>query len=184
MASRAWWWVGGAALLLLAGGGAVAVRRAFMQSIEREEGRRDRAYKDTAGFWTIGVGHKVLASEMKKYVGEPVVIGGEWRGSVVISQAEIDRLLAQDTAIADAGIARYVKVPLNENQRDALRSFIFNVGVTRFAGSTLLRLLNAKDYAGAAAQFPRWNKEKKGDVYVVNAGLHQRRLREQSRFTA
>lgn len=181
---RAGWWIaGGLAALLLVGGGAVVVRRAFMQAIEREEGRRNRAYKDTAGRWTIGVGHKVLPGEMTKYVGAVVSIRGQPRGSIVISEAEIDRLFAQDTAIADAAINRIVKAPLTANQRDALRSFVFNVGQGNFQTSTMARLLNQKNYAAAALEFPRWNKETKPDGTVVeNAGLLARRLREQAIF--
>lgn len=181
---RAGWWIaGGLAALLLVGGGALAIRRALMKAIEREEGRMNRAYRDTAGHWTIGVGHKVLPSEMARYVGQVVMIGGQQRGSVVISEAEIDRLLTQDVAIADAGINRAVRVPLTENQRDALRSFVFNIGAGAFASSTMAKLLNAKDYAGAAAQFPRWSKERKPDGSLAeNAGLLARRLREQAIF--
>ena len=49
-------------------------------------------------------------------------------------------------------------MPLNQNQFDALVSFSYNLGLGSLQNSTLLRLLNQRDYAGAAAQFPRWNK--------------------------
>lgn len=153
-----------------------------MQALEREEGRKNRAYKDTAGLWTIGVGHKVLPSEMKKYVGEVVSIGGQPRGSIEISEAEIDRLLAQDTAIADAAIAKVVKAPLTEGMRDGLRSLVFNIGAGNFAKSTMAKLLNARNYTAAALEFPKWKYETVNGVKVESKALLARRMREQTIF--
>jgi lysozyme len=71
-----------------------------------------------------------------------------------------------------------VTVPLNQNQFDALVSFTENEGATSFEESTLLRLLNAGDYAGAAAQFDRWVYQK-GRVLP---GLVDRRQQEAALF--
>ena len=57
-----------------------------------------------------------------------------------------------------SAIASSSRVSLNENQFGALVSFTYNLGAGNLASSTLLRKLNAGDYAGAAAEFPRWNK--------------------------
>lgn len=81
---------------------------------------------------------------------------------------------------------RLVKVPLTQGQFDALVSFAYNVGLDDnqngkaegLGESTLLRKLNAKDYAGAVEQFLRWNKN---DGAVMH-GLTKRRTAEQSRF--
>jgi GH24 family phage-related lysozyme (muramidase) len=73
-----------------------------------------------------------------------------------------------------------VKVPMTQGQFDALVSLVFNIGRAQFATSTLLRLLNVGDKAGAAAQFPRWNKQ----GGVVLAGLTARRELERQRFLA
>ena len=48
------------------------------------------------------------------------------------------------------------KVPLNQNQYDALVSFTYNVGVGAYCGSTLVRKLNQGDYTGACNELRRW----------------------------
>lgn len=69
-------------------------------------------------------------------------------------------------------------VPLSQNQFDALVSLVYNIGETAFSNSTLLKKLNAKDYQGAADQFPRWNK---GGGQVLK-GLVRRRADERDLF--
>ncbi len=51
---------------------------------------------------------------------------------------------------------KYVKVPLNENEKIALTSLIYNIGPNAFIKSTLLKKLNAGDKKGAADEFDRW----------------------------
>jgi hypothetical protein len=69
-------------------------------------------------------------------------------------------------------------VPVTSNQFSALVSLAYNVGIGALRGSTLLRLLNARDYAGAANQFPRWNR---GGGRVL-PGLVKRRAAERDLF--
>lgn len=159
-----------------------ALAAAGLQLLQKFEGRENRAYKDSAGLWTIGVGHLVTDIELSRYVGNVVMIAGKPRGSIIISEAEIDRLAAQDAAIAEAQIRRLVTVPLTENQRHALVSFVFNLGGGALAGSTLLRKLNANDYNGAADEFPKWNKARVNGVLTEVKGLTARRLAEQVLF--
>ncbi len=71
-----------------------------------------------------------------------------------------------------------IEVPLEQYQVDALASFVYNIGVTSFAKSTMLRKLNAVDYDGAANEFPRWNR----DNGRVIPGLTNRRMDEQTVF--
>jgi GH24 family phage-related lysozyme (muramidase) len=76
-----------------------------------------------------------------------------------------------------------VKVPINNNQLDALTSFSFNVGEGSFGSSTLLKKLNAGDYEGAAAEFQRWNKgEDSRGRKVELPGLTRRRGAERDLF--
>ncbi|WP_019099941.1 lysozyme [Chromobacterium haemolyticum] len=126
------------------------------------EGLKLIAYKCPAGVWTIGYGHT-----------GPDVTPGQ-----VITQAQADALLARDLERFEAGVARLVKVPMTQNQFDALVCFSYNLGLGALQGSTLLRLLNAGDYAGAAAQFPRWNKAGGKEL----PGLTRRRSAEHALF--
>ena len=104
------------------------------------EGSRHKAYLDTKGIPTIGVGHTL-----------GVKMGDEWDNQRIFDAFKIDVQIAEDP------INNLVKVPLNQNQFDALVSFIFNVGVGAFTRSTLLKVLNLGNYKEAANQFDRWH---------------------------
>lgn len=114
--------------------------------IKREEGERLLAYPDSVGVWTIGVGHT------------GTVDGKDIAKGMTITPAQSTSLLLSDLAWAESAINGNVKVPLTQNQYDALCSFVFNVGRNAFTGSTLLKKLNVKDYAGAADQLLQWKR--------------------------
>jgi hypothetical protein len=97
---------------------------------------------------------------------------------MIINEAKAQEFFEQDTNWVEAAIAKLVKVPLNQNQYDALASLIFNIGEGAFSKSTLLRKLNAKDYEGAANEFVRWNKQ----AGKVLNGLVKRRAEEMAVF--
>lgn len=134
-------------------------------------------YLDPVGIWTIGWGHAIS-------VGGRFLRGQENRqaardlypGGITLEQAE--QLLRADLLDACRDVAAVVKVPLSDNQFAALVSFGFNCGCTNLAKSTLLRKLNQRDYAGAAAEFTRWNKS----GGKVLAGLTRRRAAEAQLF--
>lgn len=129
--------------------------------IRDHEGCVLTAYQDGGGVWTIGVGHTrgVKAGQ-------------------VITKAQADAFLADDIAPVETCINQSVAVSLNQNQFDALASFIFNVGETAFKKSTLLKKLNTGDYRGAADQFTRWVYD--NNVFVQ--GLYNRRVDEKALF--
>jgi GH24 family phage-related lysozyme (muramidase) len=131
------------------------------KAISEREGNKLKAYTDTKGIWTIGVGHTSAA-------GLPKVVPG-----LTITSAESDEILTRDLVSVENDINRLVKVPLTQNQFDALVSFVFNIGVTQFSKSTLLRKLNTKDYKGAADQFLVWVKQPE---------LKGRRVKERAQF--
>lgn len=130
--------------------------------IKKFEGCRLTAYRCPANILTIGYGH----------TGSDVVTGQK------ITQEQAEKLLKSDLLVHCNNVSRMVKVPLTQNQFDALVSFEFNVGYGNFASSTMLKLLNQKKYREAAAQFDRW-------VYAnrkVLAGLVKRRAAEKALF--
>lgn len=112
----------------------------------RREGFRTKAYKDSVGVWTIGVGHTSAA-------GEPRVTPG-----LVITRQEVDEILSRDLRQYEDAVSAAVRVPLTQGQFDALVSFCFNIGTGGFRKSTVVRRLNGGDYKGAAAAFMMWNK--------------------------
>ena len=133
--------------------------------IKEFEGLRLHAYQDSVGVWTIGWGHT----------------GDVKRGqSITIHQAEA--LLALDIGIAAAAVNRHVEAPLSQNMFDALVSFTFNLGERRLAESTLLKKLNLRDYAAAAAEFGKWVKATIKGKKVTLPGLVRRRTAERAMF--
>jgi len=138
--------------------------------IQGFEALRCIAYLDCNGVWTIGWGHthNVKAGDR-------------------ITRAEAERIVSQ-----------WVTMPLSQNQFDALVSFVFNIGsgspgrkdgfvwLKSFDSqnqprhSTLLRKLLARDFAGAALEFPKWNHA--GET--ISLGLTRRRNAEMQLFLA
>ena len=130
--------------------------------VTASEGLRLAAYQDTGGVWTIGYGH----------TGPDVTEG------LTCDKAQARSWLAEDLAESEDAVNELVEVELSQNQFDALVDFVYNIGRGKFRGTTLLKLLNAGNYAAAAQQFKRWNK----DNGVVQAGLTKRRAAEERLF--
>jgi lysozyme len=122
------------------------------------------AYQDQRGRWTCGWGH----------TGPDVVEG------TTCTPAQAEEWFQQDTQAAVNGVDTSIQTDITQNQFDALTSFTFNVGVGAEAHSTLAKLVNARDFAGAAAQFLVWDHVDG----VPNAGLLRRRQAEQALFLA
>jgi GH24 family phage-related lysozyme (muramidase) len=97
----------------------------------------------------------------------------------VRTRTQCDEYKHHDLRKFSGSVNHLVKVPLTQSMFDALVSFTYNTGVYAFETSTLLRLLNAGDYAGAAGQFERWNK---GEAGRVLPGLVRRRDAEEKLF--
>ncbi len=132
--------------------------------IKRFEGCKLTAYPDpgTGGDpWTIGYGHTK-----------------DVRPGLSITQAQADAYLVKDAQWAADAVNEKVTVDLSQNQFDALVCFVFNIGGTNFAKSTLLRKLNAGDTLGASLEFLKWNKAGMTEL----PGLTKRRAAEQSLF--
>jgi lysozyme len=141
----------------------VTMSPAGLAMLQRLEGFSATPYVDAHGY-SIGYGHFIKAGE----------------SFTTITRDQALQLLQQDLVWAERAVRTNVLVPLTQSQFDALVSFVYNVGETNFRGSTLLRKLNAGDYEGALAEFPKWNRSG-GDV--VDA-LVERRAQEQQLFEA
>jgi len=130
--------------------------------IKSFEGLRLTAYRPTPNdVWTCGFGH---VKGVKEFDTCSIQKADEW--------------LLQDISDACDCVNHHVTAGINQNQFDALVSFVYNVGGGNFQSSTLLRELNAGDFKNAAEQFLRWDKQK-GKVLP---GLTKRRQAEKELF--
>lgn len=109
--------------------------------IRKHEGLRLRAYRCPAGVWTIGYGTTRGVREGQE-----------------ITQAEAERLLAEDVEYFSHGVLAAITRRPSQAQFDALVSFAYNIGVTGFRRSSVLRAHNAGDFAAAGRAFALWNK--------------------------
>ena len=131
--------------------------------IKHFEGLRLTPYRDISGKYTIGYGHLLRKGE----------------SYTKISEAQAERILVEDIRIAEAVVKQYVRVPINRDQFSALVSLVYNIGGYQFRKSTLLKMLNARNYVAAAQEFTRWNKVGK----TRYPGLTRRRKMEFNLFT-
>lgn len=113
--------------------------------------------------WTIGIGA----------TGKGVGPGVTW------TEEQILLRFAQDLEGFEKQVVKALQTSANENQFSALVCFVFNMGIVKFRGSTLLRKFNEGDTLGAAAEFPHWDHGSSGEEL---AGLRRRRLAEQQLF--
>tara|TARA_Y100001937_G_scaffold17583_1_gene24309 strand:+ start:1609 stop:2052 length:444 start_codon:yes stop_codon:yes gene_type:complete len=129
--------------------------------IKNYEGCRLEAYQDSVGIWTIGYG----------------VIKGVKEGDK-INQEEADHLLQEELPEYEGYINDMIKVPLEQCQFDALVCWVYNLGPNNLKDSTLLKVINEKNYEDVPEQIKRWNKA----GGVVLAGLVKRRAAEADLF--
>lgn len=115
------------------------ISQAGLDLIKKFEGLRLDAYQCSAGVWTIGHGHTAKV-----------------RPGDRIDAQKAGEYLSNDVQGAESDVLRLLKVSITQGQFDALVSFVFNLGSGALAKSTLLRKLNAGDYAGAGKEFHKW----------------------------
>ncbi len=134
--------------------------------IRNFESLRLNAYDDGVGVWTIGYGTTKYPNGIRVKKGD----------TCTLEQAKA--YMQNDLKAFEQTVNNTVKVPLNQNQFDALVSLAYNIGSTAFKNSTLVRQLNEGNYKAAANQFNVW----------VNAGgkrmqgLVNRRAAERTLF--
>lgn len=129
--------------------------------IKEFEGCELDSYLCPANVWTIGYGHTKSAKKGQR-----------------IDLTHAENLLRGDLKGFERTVKASVKVPLSQNQFDALIAFTYNVGSRAFQDSTLLRKLNSEDYSGAADELLRWDKG--GGRRLP--GLTRRRIAERALF--
>ena len=108
------------------------------------EGEQLIAYDDGVGVWTIGFGTIKYPNGVRVKKGD----------TCTLDQAK--EYMRHDLIEFEHTVNSSVKVPLNQNQFDALVSLAYNIGSNAFKSSTLVKKLNAGDYQGAADQFNVW----------------------------
>lgn len=125
--------------------------------VNSSEGCVLHAYPD-AGGWSIGWG--THADWVKEGMACTQIQADGWRNDKMKEIA--------------GEISGMVKVPVNQNQFDALVDFCYNLGSAALAGSTLLKFLNSGATLDAAVELPKWCN----DNHVMSHDLLMRRLRE------
>ncbi len=90
-----------------------------------------------------------------------------------ITKSQAEKFLAQDIAPTVSAVNRAIKIPVTQNEFDACVSLAFNVGITAFSRSTLVRRINQ-----TPLEFLRWNKFKGRPL----AGLTRRRNAEMNLY--
>jgi lysozyme len=133
--------------------------------IKRWEGLELQSYQDIAGVWTIGYGHTETAGPDQK-----------------ISEREAEELLKRDLEPRERAVGDLTSVPLNQNEFDALISFVYNVGASAYKSSTARQRLNSGNRVGAAEALTWFNKATIGGVLREVTGLKRRRAAEQALF--
>jgi lysozyme len=138
------------------------VNQATVDLIKRNEGCRLEAYQDSVSVWTIGYGHT----------------GPDVSEGLRITQEQAEELLRKDLERFQDGIDDAIGGDTSDNQYGAMVSLAFNIGLGNLRHSSVLRLHNAGDKAGAADAFLLWNKA----GGRVLSGLDRRRQEERTLY--
>ena len=141
-----------------------------MALIKQFEGFRAQMYNDPVGHCTVGYGTLLHKGNCDRRAEEQPYAGG-------VTEVQATQLLEREAGEFQRVVNETVKVPLNQNQNDALVSFVYNVGPGDFKSSTLLKKLNGKDYAAVPVELKKWTKARENGKLVELPGLVARRQR-------
>jgi lysozyme len=148
-----------------------------LRFIEMLESKSYEVYPDSSGLPTTGIGHLLTKDDNDcGYITAKAADNSLYliRFNRKLTDQEVYDILRMDIAIAEYAVRDYVTVPLYQNQYDALVSFVFNIGVSAFKKSTLLRVLNDGEFDKVPEQMKRWKLSKGKEVQ----GLINRRQKE------
>ena len=109
--------------------------------IKKFEGCELESYQDSVGVWTIGFGHTKGVRQGQS-----------------ITKDEALAMLDEELIEYEEYVEKLVEVPLNQDQFDALVCWVYNLGPTNLATSTLLYKLNKGQYDDVPSEIKRWNK--------------------------
>jgi len=140
-----------------------------IELIKKHEGFEAQSYLDPAGLPTIGYGI---------YLNTPELLE-QYSGKTITEQEATAMLLDHVRNTIDPVIRDAVKVDINQNQFNALASFIYNIGSGAFRNSTLLSKINSgASESEIRYQFSRWNKATVDGQLTELDGLTKRRKDE------
>lgn len=109
------------------------------------EGFRNKAYKDTKGLWTIGVGHLILDNEKELL-------------TFVLNDNQIKDLLSKDLQKYETTVNHVIHNDITQYQFDSLVSLCFNIGCSGFSNSTVAKVINRGEFDKVADAMRMWNK--------------------------
>ena len=122
------------------------------------EGLRLNKYRCPGGYNTIGYGHKILPHESYE----------------VITNSKAEELLIEDVKKMEKSMDKLIEVDLSSNQYSAITSFVYNLGATNFANSTLLKKINLNQHLDVPGELIKWIYSGKEKLL----GLLRRRIEE------
>ena len=138
--------------------GALALSATTLIGIALHEGFQPKAYVPVAGdVPTIGFG-----------TTDSVKMGD----TITVERALVK--LLQDANKFERAVKRCAPVPMHNHEFAAFVSLAYNIGEGAFCRSTLVKKLNAQDYAGACQEILKWDRFKGKPL----AGLTKRRQAE------
>jgi lysozyme len=131
----------------------------LIKLIKESEGCKLTSYKCPAGIWTIGYGQTKGIKE-----------------GMVWTQNQADEDLVKSALEVLNRAIKYspILATVNMEKQAAIADFIYNLGVGKYATSTLKKKVDVGDWVSAASEIKRWDKA----AGKVLKGLTVRRAKE------
>lgn len=147
--------------------------------LQRAEGISLKPYLDSAGYLTVGYGHKILKKDpiIQKVLGVSTL-----HKYAQITEEEADALLVEDLKRFEKAVVKLVTAKITQSQFDALVCFAFNLGNRALEISTLLKRVNEGNIQAAVEELYRWVFVTSGGQKKKVPGLMGRRAAEQAVF--